>query len=99
MIKASEVRAKTDAVFNAFIDGIKNSDEFKYVMQKLEFKITNAANNGESVIEGFDFDAMKDQHGNWQFADFVRAIVSELEANGYKCDLLGLSHTVLIISW
>ena len=99
MIKASEVRAKIDAAENAIIDSIKNSDEFKYVMQKLEFKIINATNNGKSLIEGFDFDAMKDQHGNWQFADFVRAIVSELEANGYKCKLLGLLHTVLIISW
>ena len=99
MIKASEVRAKTVAVKNAIFDAIKNSDEFKYVMQKLEFEITNAANNGKSVIEGLDFDAMEDQHGNWQFADFVHAIVSELEANGYKCDFLGCSHTVLIISW
>ena len=99
MIKASEVRAKTVAAENAIIDAIKNSDEFKHVMQKLEFEITNAANNGESFIEGFDFDAMKDQHGNWQFADFVHAIVSELEANGYKCKLFGCLSTSLIISW
>ena len=98
MIKASEVRAKIDAAENAIIDSIKNSDEFKYVMQKLEFEIINATNNGKPFVE-FDFDAMKDQHGNWQFADFFHAIVSELEANGYKWKLIGLSSTALIISW
>ena len=99
MIKASEVRAKIDAAENAIIDSIKNSDEFKYVMQKLEFEIINATNNGVPFIE-FSFDAMKDQCGNWQFADFFRAIVSELEANGYKWKLLGcLSTTSLMISW
>ena len=98
MIKASEVRAKIDAAENAIIDSIKNSDEFKYVMQKLEFEIINATNNGKSLIE-FNFDAMEDLRGNWQSADFFRAIVSELEANGYKWDLLGLLSTVLIISW
>ena len=98
MIKASEVRAKIDAAENAIIDSIKNSDEFKYVMQKLEFEIINATNNGVSLIE-FSFDAMEDQRGNWQFADFFRAIVSELEANGYKWKLLGCLSTSLIISW
>ena len=98
MIKASEVRAKIDAAENAIIDSIKNSDEFKYVMQKLEFEIINATNNGVSLIE-FSFDAMEDQCGNWQFADFFRAIVSELEDNGYKWKLLGCLSTSLIISW
>ena len=82
MIKASEVRAKMFATENAIFDAIKNSDEFKYVMQKLEFEITNAANNDKFEI-GFNFHAMEDQHGNWQSSDFFAAIVSELEANGY----------------
>ena len=82
MIKASEVRAKTVAVKNAIFDAIKNSDEFKYVMQKLEFEITNAANNDKLEI-GFNFHAMEDQHGNWPSNIFFAAIVSELEANGY----------------
>ena len=62
MIKASEVRAKMVAI----IDAIKNSDEFKYVMQKLEFEIINAANNDKFDIE-FNIDA---QHGNWPSHDF-----------------------------
>lgn len=79
MINASEVRAKMNDAFG----GIKNSDEFKYVMQKLEFDITEAAKNGKSEI-GFNFHAMEDQHGNWPSDALRHAIASELEANGYR---------------
>ena len=95
MIKASEVRAKMVAAYNAIIDAIKKSDEFKYVMQKLEFEIINAANNDKFDIE-FNINA---QYGNWPSDDFHYAIISELEANGYKWKLLGYLSTTLIISW
>ena len=99
MIKASEVRAKTVAVKNAIFDAIKNSDEFKYVMQKLEFEIINAANNDKFYIE-FNIDA---QHGNWPSDDFHCAIISELEANGYRWNWKEYTPTApnwnIIISW
>ena len=102
MIKASEVHAKVRAKKNVIIDAIKNSDEFKYVMQKLEFEITNAANNDKYEIE-FNFNAMEDQHGNWPSVAFFAAIISELEANGYRWNLKEYTPTApnwnIIISW
>ena len=78
MIKASEVRAKMTGTFD--INDIKNSAEFKYVMQKIEIEITVAANNDKCEIE-FNINA---QHGKWPSVDFLVAIVSELFANGYN---------------
>ena len=96
MIKASEARAK--AKINDPVNVIKNSDEFKYVMQKLEFEITNAANNGKYLI-GSSIDA---QHGNWPSSDFLDAIVSELQDNGYTWKLMRspiTSNLNIIICW
>ena len=93
--------AKNGLDHRSLLAGI-NSDEFKYVMQKLEFEITNAANNDKFEI-GFNFHAMEDQHGNWQSSDFFDAIASELQANGYIFNCMKYSPTTsnlnIIIGW
>ncbi len=75
MITASEARKMNKS--------IKDTEEFKFVMNRMEFKIKQALKFGDTQVT-YNFHAMEDQHGNYPSQAMRQAMAEELRANGYR---------------